>query len=166
MFFLHISRQEPLFVAAFACFCFRGRAADGGWLAAATASHLQTSTSGLCLSRRLLAVYSSREQHLHRPCLAEASPAPPHACPPVSPRKSEHCSTWLILNGSRTERCLFINTEPLPPVYCNHGNNHLLNKQPARAVAPRSSLRSQEQSQLPAATLLWRKCSGGRALPR
>lgn len=72
--------------------------------------------------------------------------------PLVSPRISAHHSTWLILNGSCKERCLFINTQPVLPVYCSHGNNHLLNKQllclpawvgslwPARGPRTRSTL--------------------------
>lgn len=83
-----------------------------------------------------LAVYSSRKLHLHRPWFPKAwpPPLPSHnlftlCLPRVSPRKSADHSTWLILNGSCKEMCLFINTNPVPPVYCSHGSNHLLNKQ-------------------------------------
>lgn len=86
-----------------------------------------------------LAVYSSRKLHLHRPWFPKACPPLPLPLPSqnlftlclprVSPRKSVHHSTWLILNGSCKEMCLFINTNPVPPVYCSHGSNHLLNKQ-------------------------------------
>lgn len=89
-----------------------------------------------------LAVYFSRKLHLHRPWFPKARP-PLHPAstshssqnlftlclPRVSPRKSADHSTWLILNGSCKEMCLFINTNPAPPVYCSHGSNHLLNKQ-------------------------------------
>lgn len=47
----------------------------------------------------------------------------------VTPGKPDHRSTWLILNGSYKEMCLFISTEPVPLVYRSHGSNHLLNKQ-------------------------------------
>lgn len=49
--------------------------------------------------------------------------------PLVSPRKSADHSTWLILNVSCKEMCLFINTELVLPVYCSHGSGGLLNKQ-------------------------------------
>lgn len=88
-----------------------------------------------------LAVYSSWKLHWHRSWFPKSQP-PPQKNPPlpsqnlfalslpwVSPRKSAHHSTWLILNGCCKEMCLFINTNPAPPVYCSHGSNHLLNKQ-------------------------------------
>lgn len=40
---------------------------------------------------------------------------------------------------------MFINTEPVPPVYCRHGSNHSLNKQLLCLPAPVSGPRSQER---------------------
>lgn len=64
---------------------------------------------------------------------------------------------------------MFKNTEPVPPVYCCHGSNHLSNKQPLFAVdrgLPRNSLRSQKESQRPAATAALLLCCSAAAACR